>query len=361
MSKLLFIRYKKSANILEGGEQGSEKNYNVFCHLLGKENVDVIFIHDENNKRSILYYLKGSFWFLHNYFFGLNPKRVRQIVNLAFQYDYVHIDRSIFGIIAKELKKNNYTGKVFCFFHNVETVYFKAKLHLKPWKSFIIHCVDRNDAWSCQYADKIIALNQRDAKLLEELYGRRADILIPVAFKDKYQQASYPKGMTAKRPNCMVLGAYFPPNNEGIEWLANEILPEVNIHLRVVGKGMDKLRQNYKIPDEVEIISDAPDLQPYFENTDIMILPIFSGSGMKVKTCESLMYGKNIIATDEAWEGYELDYKLAGSKCNTKEEFIKALQDFIDKPRPRFNKYTRQIFLDKYSEESVKELFQSIL
>ena len=41
---------------------------------------------------------------------------------------------------------------------------------------------------------------------------------------------------------------------------------------------------------------------------------------MKVKTCEALMFGKNIIGTKEAFEGYELDYQKVGAMCNTKEE-----------------------------------------
>jgi hypothetical protein len=36
---------------------------------------------------------------------------------------------------------------------------------------------------------------------------------------------------------------------------------------------------------------------------------------MKVKTCESLMFGKNIFATTEAFEGYELDYDKVGALC----------------------------------------------
>lgn len=40
-----------------------------------------------------------------------------------------------------------------------------------------------------------------------------------------------------------------------------------------------------------------------------MVMPIFSGSGMKVKTAEALMYGKFLIGTKEAFEGYEIDEK----------------------------------------------------
>ena len=92
-----------------------------------------------------------------------------------------------------------------------------------------------------------------------------------------------------------------------------------------------------------------------------MILPIFKGSGMKVKTCESLMYGKNILATDEAFMGYDIDYDMVGGKCNTSEEFIAKIKEFESNPRPRFNTYSRQIFLEKYTEEAVENKFRKIL
>ena len=361
MKKLLFIRYKKTANVFEGGEQGSQKNWNVLIHLLGEENVYTYYIHDENHKRSVIEYLKGAFWFPFGYFFGLTPRRAKDILTLAKDYDYVFVDRSIFGIIAKKLKTSGYNGRVICFFHNVEYLYFEAKLAKKPWRFAVVHCADKNDRWCCQYADRIIALNDRDQSVINTRYGRKADALIPVAFRDKYQRVNYTQEMTRQKPVCLFLGAYFEPNCEGIEWFAENVYPHVDIKMTIVGKGMGKIRDKYRIPEDVDVISDVPDLLPYFEDADIMILPIFKGSGMKVKTCESLMYGKNIIATDEAFEGYVLDYDKAGGKCNTAQEFISAIQSFIDNPRPKFNKYCRNIFLGKYSEESVVESFRKIL
>lgn len=73
------------------------------------------------------------------------------------------------------------------------------------------------------------------------------------------------------------------------------------------------------------------------------------------------MYGKNIIGTDEALEGYELDYNRMGGKCNSSKEFIDTIQAFIDNPRPRFNTYSRNTFLEKYSAEKVVDSFLSIL
>lgn len=359
--EILFIRYKKSRNILEGGEQGSQKNYNVLSRIVGEEHITTYFVHDETRKKTITEYIRGLLYFPFNFYFGLTPKRVQDIVRQAADYDVVFIDRSVFGIIAKKLKKAGYKGRVIAFFHNVEVPYFEAKLGKKPGRGIVLRCVDNNDRLACQYADKIITLNPRDDDEIFNRYGRRGDVLIPVAFKDKYQRESYSTAMTSEKPLCLFLGAYFPPNNEGILWFVQNVLPHVNIQMKVVGKGMARLKEEEPALKDIEVISDAPDLLPYFEEADIMVLPIFKGSGMKVKTCESLMYGKNIIATDEAFVGYNVDYDRVGGKCNTAEEFIACIRDFEHNPRPKFNAYSRQMFLEKHTEEAVEASFRDVL
>jgi glycosyltransferase involved in cell wall biosynthesis len=358
---ILFIRYKKSKNILEGGEQASQKNYNVLSQLVGEDNITTYYVHDENHKKTAWDYAKGVFYFPFNYYFGLTPKRVKEIVRLAQGYDVVYIDRSVFGIVAKKLKETGYKGRIISFFHNVEVSYFEAKLGNKPGTGVFLRCIDHNDRYACQYSDKTITLNSRDDNELFERYGKKADVLIPVTFKDKYLKDSYPQEDTSAQPLCLFLGAYFPPNNEGIVWFVKNVLPHVNIRMKVVGKGMSRLKAEEPALKDIEVISDAPDLLPHFEEADIMVLPIFKGSGMKVKTCESLMYGKNIIATDEAFVGYDVDYDKVGGKCNTAEEFISRIQDFEKTPRPRFNTYSRQMFLEKYSEEAVVGKFREVL
>ena len=360
--RILFIRYKKSKSVLEGGEQCSQRNYNVLKSLVGNDNITTYYIHNEFIKKTPTDYIKGVFYFLKNYYFGLSPKRVREITIEASKYDIVFIDRSVFAIIAKALKEERYKGEIITFFHNLEYDYFNAKLKKHQiGRNIVLNCVDKNDEYACKYSDSIVVLNERDKNAVKERYGRIADIIVPITFADKYNQEKFTDKFTREKPQCLFLGTYFPPNNEGIEWFMKNVYPYVNIDVKIVGKGMSKLRDNYSIPDKVEIISDVPELKPFLEDADIMILPIFSGGGMKVKTCESLMYGKNIIGTDEAFEGYVLDYDKVGGKCNTPQEFIEKIKEFGNNPRPRFNMYSREIFLEKYSENIVIKLFEKIL
>lgn len=358
--KILFIRYKKSKGIFEGGERGTEEKFQTICKAAGVGNVDTYYIHDENIKRKPVDYLRGIWYFPQSYHFGLTPKRVSEIVGLSSGYDAVWIDRSVFGIIACELKKSGYSGKVIVFFHNIEPLYFDAKLKKNlPFRNVILRCVEQNDMYACQYADTIVSLTSRDSKMLSERYGRSADIIAPIVMRDVALNAcTSDSQITGNPPLCTILAAYFRPNNEGIEWFVKNVYPHVNIRLRIVGKGMGQLKEETWMPNDVEIMADVSDLAPYLEAADVMILPLFSGSGMKVKTCESLMYGKNIIATDEALVGYDVDEQKMGARCNTAEEFVSAINDFCNNPRPRFNAYSRQIFLEKYSMNALIEKFR---
>ena len=363
MSKELFIWYKRSKGILEGGGQGSQRVFQLCQRALGEDAVDSYYIHDEYQPKRLTDYLRAVVYFPMGYYYGLTPARVKEIVERAKAYDIVWIDRSLFGIIAKALHEAGYKGKIIVFFHNVERVYFdEAKLpkHL-PFRSVLLRCVTRNERWSVQFADSMLALNERDSAELKRLYGREADMLSPVSMRDRFEPQDE-EIMTNKRLRCLTIGAYFGPNNEGILWFVKNVLPRVDIEYKVVGKGMGKLKAEH--PEElknIEVISDAPTLAPYFYEADCMILPIFSGSGMKVKTCESLMYGKNILATDEAFEGYEMDYDLAGAKCNTADEFVAAINRLEQNPVPRHNAYSRSIFLSQYSEQAQVEGFKELL
>ncbi len=356
MTKVLFIRYKKNNGILDGGEQVTEMHYNALTKLAGKENVVTFYVHSQDKKRSLLDYLRGVLFFPFNYHFGLTPKKVKCICQSAQEHDVVFIDRSVFGIIAKKLKNSGYKGRIITFFHNVEALYFDAKISKHtPFRSVIIKSADHNDAYSCRYADKIIALNKRDDGLLFERYKRHADVLIPIVFRDRFKPEYKSDALTNTKLECLFIGSNFAPNNEGLLWFVKNVLPRVEINFKVVGKGMEQLQEVEPLLRDIEVIGSVPDLTPYIAEADIMILPIFKGSGMKVKTCESLMFGKNILGTDEAFEGYDADYDRIGGKCNTADDFVEKFNDFIAVPRPKFNAYSRQLYLEKYAEPTMVE------
>ncbi len=192
----------------------------------------------------------------------LTPSRVREIVLLADPFDYVFIDRSVFGIVAKKLKEHGFKGQIISFFHNVEKIYFSAKIsRFAPWRRLVLHCANANDCYAATFSDKIIALNSRDAQEIEHRYTRKVDMLIPITFKDRLQQIPLENELTSTPPLCLFIGSYFAANTEGILWFIKEVYPAVSIRLKIVGKGMDKLRK--KIPKKLKLLVMHPILIPF--------------------------------------------------------------------------------------------------
>ena len=325
---------------------------NSLKRFFGSNNVGEYYILDEAKKRSLWSYGQAIALFPFDYHNGITLKKVQEIIRLSKDYDYIFLSTSVMGIIAKKLKENGYKGIVITHYHNVESIYYDAQMpKWLPGRQIVVRCAAHNDEYGCRYSDKVVALSKRDSVYLENHYGRGADIIIGVSMEDKFHPVDTQQ-LTGKRPLCLFLGAYSKPNNEGILFFVREVLPHVNVEFKVVGKNMAQLKQENKCMEGIEVVNDAPDLRPYLEEADFMVLPVFSGSGMKIKTCESLMYGKNILASEESFVGYHIEADKVGGLCNTAQDYINCLQKYIDNPIPRFNQYARDTFLKYHSEES---------
>lgn len=355
--KLLFISSKDVHKTVDGGFLCTNRNYSSFCTLLGVNNVNLIDLSTDR---------KNIFWKVSkrlNYFYGFNEgltkNKLKWIVEEARKNDFVFIDNSLYGAIALYLKRGKYEGKIISFFHNVEHTVSLQRAKLNPiifWQRFITYY---NEKLAFRCSDKRIALNQRDVEELRKIYGRQDVNIIPVSLIDKAEKMTA-NVKTSIPPTCVFLGSLWYANVQGLQWFITNVLDHVNIKLQVVGRGMDSLSRKFAHP-KIEFIGYVENLSSIISAADYIVSPIFQGSGMKVKTCEALMHGKNIIGTKEAFEGYEVDYKKIGALCNNGDEFIIALNDLTGIKRARFNKYSRAYFLKEYSYQATLKKFKQIL
>ena len=315
-----------------------------FCNLLGTQNVEV---------RNLLSGLKNSIsrkifkriYYLFGFSEGLSFKIVNNIIKTAREYDIVFIDTSTYGVIAYYLKKKKYNGKIICFFHNVEYAVKLQQANINPLNFFKSFLVYYNEKKACKYSDKIVVLNKRDGNKLYGLYGLKNFIVIPISLVDSYKMRV--NKLTEVPPTLLFVGNNWYANIHGLKWFVNNVLNFVDIKLQIVGSDMDKLEKDFVHP-KIDFLGYVPDLSKVLSNADYVLSPIFLGGGMKVKTCESLMYGKNIIGTSEAFEGYEIDPIKVGAICRNKEEFINTIRNYCSIKREKFNEYSRQCFLEKY-------------
>lgn len=358
--RVLFVLFQRFDQIPDGGDLCNKRNLEMVKTICGEDNVDVYYLRtriDKSLKEAIEFLLYMPF----GYYRGITPYKVRDICHKAKKYDGVFLSSSLFGVIAKKLRKSGYDGKIVTQFHNVESKYYSCVIpHYIPFRNSIIKCITYNEVNACSYSSVRLALNNRDKETIDSFSNKSIDFVLPITLADKVGSIKN-KDKTCDIPHVTFIGSNFPPNAEGVLWFVENVLPFVRIHFKIVGKNMDLLKKENAVLSNIEVLSNVPDLGDFFKEADVIVAPIFSGSGMKVKTCEALMYGKNILGTKEAFEGYVLDYDRVGKKADTAQDFIEYLNNIAKNPILKYNEYSRNIYLTQYSNELAKEVFKKVL
>jgi len=97
------------------------------------------------------------------------------------------------------------------------------------------------------------------------------------------------------------------PNQEGVDWLVNQVWPLVllktpDARLLLAGRNMPSKYFSLKIQG-ITIIGEVEDAKDFILKSGIMLVPLLSGSGMRVKIIEGMAAGKAIVSTSIGAEG----------------------------------------------------------
>lgn len=286
---------------------------------------------------------------------GSKKKELRQMI-VANEYDIIYVSQSLYGVYAK-LVKSLCSVPIITFFHNAEIDFFACFHDKRKLKGlYYILKVLRSEYLCIKKSDRIIAMNERDSLKLQNYYKRGADLILPTSFKDDYKQ---PHHATPQDIDYLFLGSCFPANTDGIQWFIDKVMPHIPGTLYIIGNNMDTYSFEH-LSDRIHIKGFVEDVAEYYHRAKVVISPIFSGSGMKTKTAEALMYGKTIVGTQEAFEGYIVNPDCM-KLCNTAEEFIKALQHTSAVNMDEKTPAARSHFLKYYSDESVYQSLADFL
>jgi polysaccharide biosynthesis protein PslH len=150
--------------------------------------------------------------------------------------------------------------------------------------------------------DGIITLTDQDLQELQSYQPKAPIIAIPVGFDfTRLENYDYEEQFLQK-PIVYHLGSMdWLPNIQGIKWFIENVLPilinkQPDIEIRLAGKNMPDWI--YKFQNKNLIIDgQVPDAIQYQADKAILIVPLLSGGGIRVKIIEGLALGKTIIST----------------------------------------------------------------
>jgi glycosyltransferase involved in cell wall biosynthesis len=156
--------------------------------------------------------------------------------------------------------------------------------------------------------DGILAISPGDAEAFRKFAPGIPLQTVPPGFNPEIVTKNDPERQYDHFPVFYHLGSMdWRPNLQGIDWFINEVLPFVSgkypdFCFRIAGKKMP--RRLYACQNRNLVVDgEVRDSQEYQEDKAVMIVPLLSGSGIRIKIIEAMAMGKTVISTTVGAEG----------------------------------------------------------
>jgi glycosyltransferase involved in cell wall biosynthesis len=166
----------------------------------------------------------------------------------------------------------------------------------------------RFQPWAWRRFDRVQVFSRRDAATVAEL----APEVAPRLRVNPFGLLLPPRANPAREvAGTLVFVGNFahPPNRDAASWLAREILPAVlarrpEARLRIVGAAPPAEVRALAGP-RVELVADAPSVLPHLEEAAVVMAPVRTGGGMRMKVLQAMAAGKAVVTTTRGAEGFD--------------------------------------------------------
>lgn len=248
--------------------------------------------------------------------------------------------------------------------HNVEHLIWdriakKTKFPLKRWYlNHLVRTLRKYEMDVINKVDGIAAITYRDATFFR---GETAVPVIDIPFgvnPDEFNPAYEVKD----NPTLYHIGSMnWMPNEEGIRWFLSNVWDKVakrnpDLQLNLAGRNMPKWLLRLK-KRNVNIVGEVPDAKEFVKNNDIAVVPLLSGSGIRIKIIESMAMGKTVVTTMVGAEGIQYsEYEniiIADSPSKMVEVICKIVKEPQEAQRIGCN--ARRLVEDIYDNKKIIE------
>ena len=251
-------------------------------------------------------------------------------------FDVIQLEGVFMATYISTIRKYS-NAKITLRAHNIEHQIWERHLpHEKNWlKKQYLNIQSKRlktfelDVFSL--VDAVITITDEDKKGIQKFaHQQKIHTCLTGINLETYNQVHQPT-----QPNTVFHFASMDwlPNIEAVEWLLSNVWNEVLIkipdaQLILAGRGMpEKIKQASS--KNITIIEDVADSVLFYATYDIMLVPLWSGSGLRIKLVEGLAYGKAIITTSIGAEGIPYTKNKELLIADTQEDFVKMIVDLL--------------------------------
>jgi glycosyltransferase involved in cell wall biosynthesis len=339
----------------------------VFAHLSG---VTTVEINNDVNWKGVL----------RNFFFGREPEHARRFYSEDFKQtlkqvladfvpDVVQVESVYLSTYLPVIKKYSEAVTVLRM-HNVEYQIWqglarKEKNKLKTYylDNLTIRVRDFERAMWKEY-DLLLAITEKDAHLVQRLEEVERIIVAPFSIEtEKIKPPDVPQEWVGYHIGAMD----WAPNNEGMRWFLGKAWPLIRksapkFKFYFAGRGMSKEFKDMKLTN-VECMGEVPDADAFIADKKILIVPLWSGGGIRVKILEAMASGKIVITTAKGIKGIEAKADEHFLRANSPEDFAKAVKWCMENKMAaeKISVNARALVVEKYEwKKVISDVIQAV-
>ena len=293
--------------------------------------------------------------------FDYNEYREKLVELLnAEDFDIIQLETLYLAPYIETIKTYS-KGKVVMRSHNAEFEIWNrivASTSLLPKKWYLKYLTNKLRKFELErleHYDALVTVTQRDLNKYKSLGYNGRGMYSPIGINiNQYE----PKENDLTKPNLSFIGSLdWIPNLNGLSWFLKEVYPTIvkkypNLIFNIAGRNTPKsivdLTSDYimihgEVESAIDFINDHP----------IMIVPLLSGSGMRLKILEGMALSKVVISTSIGAEGINAVHKESILIADTPAEFLECIKWLMDSPlrMTQVGESARQ-FIGEYFDEN---------
>ncbi len=307
------------------------------AEYLKNTNIELVFV-DTNVKaiNAFINFIRGKSYNISRFASKkLNSKIIDILKNNSF--DIIQFE-SIFLISYLKTFRKYSDAKIVLRAHNAEHKIWElmAKNTKNSVKKFYLNHLAKKlkdvETTEINNVDAVYTVSENDLEFFKN-YGCKVPIAcIPIGID--VTKKIITENNKIEFPSLFHIGAMdWMPNIEAVKWFLNNVWSEINkkfpnIKFYIAGRNTPEWLLNINLPN-VEVVGEVENADEFIQSKSIMIVPLLSGSGMRVKIIEGMMLSKTIISTSVGAESLVYKNQENIIIANSPKEFIEAISKCV--------------------------------
>jgi glycosyltransferase involved in cell wall biosynthesis len=229
---------------------------------------------------------------------------------------------------------------------------------LKKWYlSFLAKRMKRFELEMINKADVLIPVSQTDLDIFKKHGCNIKSVAIPTG----YVFDTLPQINQAIESNSVAFigGMDWMPNRDGVEWFINKVWPLVLLEISdaqffLAGRNFPDEIRNLKVRG-LHIVGEVDDAKIFVQQHAVAIVPLFAGSGMRVKIVEAMAWGRAIVSTSIGAESLAYtqgkDILIADDERTFSKAIISVLKSNAE--RIKLGENAQDLIREKYDNRKI--------